>query len=545
MYEAWTVYLSSDYDEPVSASKFCGITTVKEYDSFRGAVSSISELYDQKDLMDMYLKSLDKYKSKHKRAWPSRIIRGTPRSYENDIDSRIRKLPGAVQSEICHLLGDREDASSNRFHNRAWTVVLMQEQLHRRFADASPKVIDKRHKVRFWKNPGKNEPTEYFVIIRGREGRRVTDPRGQTEFKRFENPWQDADAAEARRKTREHFDKVDKLLEKRAKRIPPPLYRYSPPTPPPPPPRLPNRGMYHAPGAYTRPHLGMPSYAPPCVPPAPRVANPVSNDYTHLPPVPNPPMSYPPPPSWRCPPEMNMYGVPTRSVQPPPAPRPPMYAPPSHLRQPQPPNHPGTNTFLPGSGAYTKIFCGGPYNGMQETIPAPHAPAPPPPPPPATRPIPGGPARYPYPGFPFGRPCPGGMVNSFALRTAYSGAASVTSLGEYSDKASASGKEADEDDMHLCGNDDASETCSVQSWEFDRRKSGAEEAVGEKGKEGGRKPEEDAEHAAKQEKLQQLMNKLIEDNKRRIQLAMEAKSSGGGSPSASAGSGKDDKDDEL
>ncbi|OIW30202.1 hypothetical protein CONLIGDRAFT_359284 [Coniochaeta ligniaria NRRL 30616] len=513
VYEAWTVYLSSDYNEPISASRFCGIPTVKEYDSFQGSVSSISELYDQKDLMDMYLKSLDKYKSKHKRSWPSRLVRGTARSYEDDIDSRIRKLPNAVQSEICHLLGDREDASSNRFHNRAWTVVMMQEQLHRRFADANPKAIDKRHRVRFWKNPGKNEPTEYFVVIRGREGRRVTDQKGQTEFKRFENPWHLADAAEARRKTREH---LDKLREKRAKTIFPPSYRFSPPPPPPPPPAFPHRGMYNAPGAYARPHIGMPYRPPPGVPPAPRMTPPGFHGYPQPPPVPAPPMSYPSPPPVQCAQGANCYGGPNcpslAPAPPPPARGPPLYVPPPHFQPPRPPL-PGINTLGSFNGPYTRIYCGGPYNGMQEKCPAPPAPAP--------RPMPDGPIGPPYAGIRPGHHVPGmnwpaGRVFSGTgpvMRIACGPGGSVSSIGEEPDKITRPGKEDDEESMHLCCfNDDASDTSSVRSWVSGRQKTDAEKAVLDKGKEN-RKPQED--YAAQ-------MNELIEQNKRRTEQAQQA-----------------------
>ncbi|KAH8908502.1 hypothetical protein BR93DRAFT_925618 [Coniochaeta sp. PMI_546] len=542
VYEAWTIYLSSDYQEPVSVRKFCGITTVKDYDSFKGSVSSISELYDQNDLVDMYLKSLDKYKSKHKRAWPSRLVRGTARTYEDDIDSRIRKLPQAVQSEICRLLGDREDASSNRYHNRPWTVVMMQEQLHRRFADANPKVIDKRHNVRFWKNPGKNEPTEYFVIIRGREGRRVPEPMGQTEFKRFENPWHLADAAEARHRTREH---LDKLREKRAKTVPPPSYRYSPP-PPPPPPAFPKRGMYNAPGAYARPHIGMPHYPSPGGPPAPRMSHPVSHGYPRPPTVPSPPVSYPPPPPVRYAQSASYYGGPiypsSAPPPPPPPPRPSMYGPPPHM-QPPPPPRPGTDTFLPYSGPYTRIYCGGYYNGMQETCPATVQPVSAPTP----RPGPGGSGTWSYADIPGADWSAGNPISGTGsvMRTACGPAGSVSSLGEELDGMSRLGKEVDGGYMHFCCNDDASETSSVRSWMSGDQKGDAGEAVQGKGKENWKLGEE-AGVSAQQEDLRFKMNQLIAENKRRVEQArqvQEQTKSGEveGSSVASAGSSKEVK----
>lgn len=529
MYEAWTVYLAGDYDEPRFTKKFCGMTTIRGYDSYPGVVSSISELYDQKELMDMHIKSLETYKSKHKRSWTSRLVRsGTP-SYEDDIDGRIRKLPNHVQSEICRLLSDREEASSNRYHNRPWTVVMMQEQLHRRFADANPKVIDKRHKVRFWKNPGKHDRSEYFVIIRGREGERIADPKGQCEFKRFENPWQHVDDAETRRKTRERYAKLN---EKRGRTMHPPSYRYSPSPPPPspPPPRqtFPGRSMYAAPGAYSRPHIGMPSG--PRIPPPPPDPTSYYRSYQYPPPpAPTPPVSCPPPPPvqyargiadcFRGPkypvsaPDRPTSSYPSTDAGPP-APRAStMYAPPSH---PHPPPRPGTQTFGSYSSPYTTIHCGGPYNASQDKYYPPATP-PPPPAPGASAPLP--PPSFPL--YPYATPRPGNRVPAVnwparvisisepnpVSGTAYGSVGSLM-VGE------SHGLDESEDEyyvngMDLCG--DADGAASVRS-----RLSAGRETVSdeEKGK-GEVKEEEDPERTAQQEELRRQMGELIEANKRR------------------------------
>lgn len=521
MYEAWTIYLSSDCDDPIFARKFCGMTTVRDYDSYPGTVSSISELYEQKDLMDMYIQSLEKYKSRHKRAWPTRLVRGTAGSYEDDIDARVRKLPSLVQSEICRLLADREDATSSRFHNRAWSVVMMQEQLHRRFADASPKVIDKRHRLRFWKNSGKNDRSEYFFIIRGREGRLISDPKGQSEFKRFENPWHYADAAEARQKTREESRKP---REKRGRTVPPPSYRYSPP-PPPVAPTFPNRGMYTAPGGYSRPHIGMPHYPPPGGPPAPGMARPHSQPYQQPPPAPTPPVSYPPPPPVQyVRGSTNCFGGPTYQVStatpppglprstiyaPPPAPRPLMYVP-----QPNPTNR----SFGPYSGPYTFTRCGGASNGMQTYQSGPPAPTAPPailPPQTSYRPLP-------YGGFRPGNCVPGvnwppGIVVSTSEPNPVAGnayPATVSRCIEEPGKLAGSAKEAHEESVHLRYDHDASDAGSVRSWMSRNRESEVTEPVQEKGDET-LNAHEDPEHIAQQEYLTLKMNELIAANKRR------------------------------
>lgn len=277
--------MSADYKAAVSARKVCGITVMEDLDSYQGMISTISELYEQKDLREMHFKALDKYQSKHKRNWPSRVVRGRGPSYEEDIDGRMRKLPDAVQSEISNLLADREDSSSNRFHNRAWTVVMMQEQLHRRFANVDPTVVPKRHKVRFWKNPGKNERSEYLIIIRGGERRRFTEEKGQSEFKRFENPWRKADEAEMWKKASEQRARRRERIKDAAKAAPPSHWYRVPPGPPSPVFNPPKPGFYPPPDS---------SYAVPPPPPPPR-----SWSYPP-PPAPTPPASYPTPPPVRC-----------------------------------------------------------------------------------------------------------------------------------------------------------------------------------------------------------------------------------------------------
>jgi len=112
---------------------------------------------------------------------------------------------------------------------------------------------------------------------------------------------------------------------------------------------------------------------------------------------------------------------------------------------------------------------------------------------------------------------PAGRDNSVAgpvKRTASGPAGSASNLGEAADK------EADEDSMHLCFDDDASETSSLETWVCGNRESDTEESVQEMGNEDG-KPEEDSGYRAQQEHLTREMNQLIEQNKRRNELAQE------------------------
>ncbi|KAB5547417.1 hypothetical protein GE09DRAFT_210245 [Coniochaeta sp. 2T2.1] len=482
VYEAWTIYLSRDYDEPISSSKFCGITSVKRFDNFMGSVSSISELYDQKELTEMYLKSLDKYKSTHKRSWPSRLVRGTATSYEDDIDARTRKLPNAVQSEIAHILGDREDASSNRFHNRAWTVVMMQEQLHRRFADAKPKVVDKRHKVRFWKNPGKNDPVEYFIIIRGREGRQIRDRQGQAEFKRFENPWHHADEAEMRKRTREE---INRRREKRGKTFPPPSYRYTPP-PPPPPPVFPYRGMDKAPGPYTRPHMGTPYY-------------PTTSS------LPGRPAGWPRPRAAPMPP-MNFA---------PPVPHPSTYGP-----QPPPPPLSRPNAFAPNAGPYGRTYCGGTGTGKDKPFFPFGLPRP------GTGPVARPACRPAYGGFRPANPMSGKfwvgpqgkVTHEPSTNKAPGRTVSVSSISEQSHKPPRSGRPAYAKSMDLCYSHETSENSSIQSWWSDDNDKNSDAGEGRLSEKSNRMP------LPLNEPLEDYQRQLMElesHNKRRLMAARQ------------------------
>lgn len=142
----------------------------------------------------MTVDAVRKYQSANKRSLPSRMIRRRARSYENDLDERIQKLPRPVQSELYSLLADREYSSSNRFHRRDWTVVVMEEEYRYRFASTECELVQK---PRFWKRKKEAQrPKQYFFVIRGGDGRVAADDKGMYRARRYGNPWKRVDATE-------------------------------------------------------------------------------------------------------------------------------------------------------------------------------------------------------------------------------------------------------------------------------------------------------------------------------------------------------------
>ncbi|KAJ9134362.1 hypothetical protein NKR23_g10205 [Pleurostoma richardsiae] len=198
VYEAWILRYTGDSKEVVNGTKICGIEAFEFYDKISGFVSTRAEPFDQAELRDMHVAAINKYQASHKRSLPSRLVRGRAISYEQDVDARVRKLPATIQKELNDLLGDREVASGNRLRRRDWTVAMMREQLHYRFGSAAFEEV-KRHKVRFWKNPAKDQPIEYLFILRGAEGAVAKDAtKGIRTARRFGNPWKNVDEEERR-----------------------------------------------------------------------------------------------------------------------------------------------------------------------------------------------------------------------------------------------------------------------------------------------------------------------------------------------------------
>lgn len=148
----------------------------------------------------MTLNAVNGYQAANKRCLPSRLIRGRAKSYQQDLDQRIQKLPRPVQSELNLLLGDRESATCNRFHRRDWTVVMMREEYSYKFATVEHEEVKKNK--RFWKK-GDKRPIHYLFILRGEDGKVATDDKGMHTATRHGNPWKRVDEKERREKWRE------------------------------------------------------------------------------------------------------------------------------------------------------------------------------------------------------------------------------------------------------------------------------------------------------------------------------------------------------
>lgn len=198
VFEAWVLYYSENqYD--VERTSLCGLNLLKRYETSSPYVGYRTPTYQQEELRDMTLHAVNGYHAANKRCLPSRLIRGRAKSYEQDLDQRIQKLPRPVQSELNLLLGDRESATCNRFHRRDWTVVMMREEYRYKFATAEHEEVKKSK--RFWKK-GNKRPIHYFFILRGEDGKVATDDKGMHTATRHGNPWKRVDDKERREKQR-------------------------------------------------------------------------------------------------------------------------------------------------------------------------------------------------------------------------------------------------------------------------------------------------------------------------------------------------------
>lgn len=194
VYEAWILCMSHETGHEVTKVRSCGIDIMSSHDEERPFVVSRTETYEQQELSDMALASVSSYHAANKRGFAARLFRGKPKTYEQDLDERLRRLPLSLQSNLNGLLRNREEATSNRFRRRDWTVVMMREQYRYRFATAAPEPVKKKGK-----DPRR---TEFLFVIRGSEGKVAADDRGMYRPREFGNPWKRVDEAERQMRER-------------------------------------------------------------------------------------------------------------------------------------------------------------------------------------------------------------------------------------------------------------------------------------------------------------------------------------------------------
>lgn len=192
VYEAWVLCMSHENDHEVTKLTTCGLDILSAHDEERPFVVSRTENYEQQELSDMTLASVNSYHAANKRGFAARLFRGKPRTYEQALDERLRKLPVSLQSNLNGLLRNREEATSNRFRRRDWTVVMMREQYRYRFSNAAPEPVKKKG---FWKGKDSRR-VEYLFVIRGAEGRVAADDKGLYQPREFGNPWKRVDEDE-------------------------------------------------------------------------------------------------------------------------------------------------------------------------------------------------------------------------------------------------------------------------------------------------------------------------------------------------------------
>lgn len=243
VYEAWVLCMSHENDHEVTKLTSCGFDILSAHDEERPFVVSRTENYEQQELTDMALSSVNSYHAAHKRSFAARLFRGKPKTYEQDLDERLRKLPVSLQSNLNGLLRNREEATSNRFRRRDWTVVMMREQYRYRFANAAPEPVKKKG---FFKGKDSRR-VEYLFVIRGAEGRVAADDKGLYQPREFGNPWKRVDEEE--RRLRERSKDIRRFGKEYVQGgwCPPPRGRSLSPMPNPAPPPMPRFHDYPPP----------------------------------------------------------------------------------------------------------------------------------------------------------------------------------------------------------------------------------------------------------------------------------------------------------
>ncbi|SPQ21540.1 9689f04a-9b22-4d14-b8c3-a76173800c3e [Thermothielavioides terrestris] len=222
VYEAWNIDYYPEEREVVESVKVLGVK-VENYQHIASSTHVTPQPSTQSELAAMHLRGLEDFRAKHKRCWATRPFRRKGKTYEQDLEERCRRLPSEVQDAITQLLLDRGNASSTRYRTRTWTVVVVREQLRRRFAQPDFTEV-KQHKLRFWKKRGTEEPLRYTVVIRGVETKACVGEECINSFAPRSNPWMQADNAEIRRRLREERDRRDSPAGKR-RVFSPPYYR--------------------------------------------------------------------------------------------------------------------------------------------------------------------------------------------------------------------------------------------------------------------------------------------------------------------------------
>lgn len=204
VYEAWVLSMAHETDHDVTKLTSCGINILSSHDEERPFVVTRAETHDQQELVDVTLAAVNAYRAATKRGFAARLLRRKPKTYEQDLDERLCKVPMALQSNLNDLLRNREEATSSRFRRRDWTVVMMREQYRYRFANAAPEQVRKKGLLK----RKDSRRVEYFFIVKGAEGKVAADDKAMHQPREFSNPWKRVDEEE--RILREHAREIKK-----------------------------------------------------------------------------------------------------------------------------------------------------------------------------------------------------------------------------------------------------------------------------------------------------------------------------------------------
>jgi hypothetical protein len=198
-YEAWELVFVRDRQMRQSWKTFCGIPFSTRWVNRNDGCVLVNPVtaYEQGELADMHEEAGCKYKQAF----------GT---YEQDLATRVHKLPHDIYDQLQHLIEDKTNATNrNPYRKREWHVVLLQQKE----SQMTEHVPEPRRRGLF----GKKSPAldTYLVVLRGREVKSTKEEGGWKGYNRHSNPWWRLDSRETREERQQHKEFMKKMERKK------------------------------------------------------------------------------------------------------------------------------------------------------------------------------------------------------------------------------------------------------------------------------------------------------------------------------------------
>lgn len=118
------------------------------------------------------------------------------RSYDIDVETRLRKIDWSVQDELYKLIRDRTENSSSSFRRREYKLAVLLEVPGGEMTDAGAGAQCNKAWCKMMRKLKRTKVphVEYRVILRGNEV--LSSDAGWGAYDRYTHPWRLADEAE-------------------------------------------------------------------------------------------------------------------------------------------------------------------------------------------------------------------------------------------------------------------------------------------------------------------------------------------------------------